>query len=103
VDRKMAHDYKVEIDTLAVGLTRPPIFMGVNLRLFFSAVIFCVLICLDTHSFYGIPIFIFLYIVMLRMSAKDINFFTLWVKGFSKTPPVMNSFFWGGTNSYSVW
>ena len=95
--------YKVEIDTLAVGLTRPPMFMGVNLRLFFITVIICVLICIDTHSFYGIPLFIFLYLVMLKMSAKDANFFILWVKWLSKTPPVLNSFFWGSTNSYEMW
>ena len=95
--------YKVEIDTLAVGLTRPPLFMGVNLRLFFATVIVSVLICIDTRSFYGIPIFIFLYLLMLRMSAKDVNFFMLWIKWLSKTPPVVNSFFWGGTNSYEPW
>lgn len=95
--------YELEIDSLAIGLTRPPMFMGVNLRLFFAAVVVSVLACVDTQSLYGIPLFIFLYLAMLRFSVKDPNFFMLWVKWLTKTPPVLNSFFWGGTNSYEPW
>jgi type IV secretion system protein VirB3 len=96
-------DYTVAIDPLAVGLTRPPLFMGINLRLFFANVIFSVLLCVDTHTFYGIPIFILLHLVMLRCSAKEPNFFQLWLKGFSKTPPVLNFNYWGKVNSYVPW
>lgn len=96
-------DYTIEIDHLAVGLTRPPMFMGINLRLFFANMIFSLLICIDLHTFYGIPLFVTLHLIMVKLSAKEPNFFMLWLKFLSKTPPVLNSWFWGGVNSYEPW
>lgn len=96
-------DYKIEIDPLAVALTRPPMFMGINLRLFFVNLVFCFLICIDLHTVYGIPLFVVIHLVMVKFSIKDPNFFWLYLKSFSKTPPVLNSWFWGKTNSYEPW
>jgi type IV secretory pathway VirB3-like protein len=41
---------------LALALTRSPMFMGVNVRLFFANVVLCTLICIDAHTFWGIPV-----------------------------------------------
>lgn len=95
--------YTIEVDPLAVALTRPPVFMGINLRLFFGNMVICLLICVDFHTLYGIPLFIIFHGIMLRLSIKDPNFFWLWLKSLTKTPPVLNSWFWGKINSYEPW
>lgn len=96
-------EYVIEADHLAVALTRPPMFMGVSIRLFFANLVFCVLLCVDAHTLLGIPLFVLLHLFMVRCSAKDPNFFYLWVMSFIRTPPVLNRWFWGKTNSYEAW
>ena len=95
--------YMKEIDGLAVGLTRPPLFMGINIRVFFANVMLCAVICIDAHTFWGIPLFLVLHLLMLRLSVKESNFFYISMKALIKTPPVLNSLFWGKTNSYEAW
>lgn len=92
-----------EFDHLALGLTRSPMFMGVNVRLFFSNALLCTLICIDAHTFFGVPLFIFLHLVMARLSIKEPNFFYIQAKALIKTPPVLNRWYWGKTNSYEPW
>lgn len=95
--------YKIEIDHLAIGLTRSPMFMGVNIRLFFGNVVLCALICINAHTFLGLPLCIILHLLMARFSIKEPNFFTIYLKVFLKTPPVLNYWYWGKTNSYQPW
>lgn len=95
--------YTIESDPLAVALTRPPMFMGVNMRLFFANVVLCAMICIDAHTFWGIPLFVFLHLFMVRLSVKEPNFFYLKTKALVKAPPVLNRWYWGGTNSYEPW
>src|SRR5207248_477045 len=95
--------HHIEIDHLAVALTRPPMFMGVNIRLFFANLMLCTLICIDAHTILGIPLFIFLHCWIVRFSLKEPNFFYIRTKSFIKTPPVLNRWFWGKTNSYEPW
>lgn len=97
------NDYVIETDHLAVALTRPPMFMGINIRLFFANLVLCTLVCIDAHTFIGIPLFIFLHVCMVKLSVKEPNFFHIWVMSFVKTPPTLNKRFWGGTNSYQPW
>ena len=93
----------IDVDHLAVGLTRSPMFMGVNIRLFFANIVICTLICVDAHTMLGIPLFIILYLLAARLSIKEPDFFSIWIKSFFKTPPVLNATFWGKTNSYEPW
>lgn len=92
-----------ERDHLALGLTRSPVFMGVNIRLFFANVMLCTLICIDAHTFWGIPLFVVFHLIMVRFSIKEPNFFSIYTKALTKTPPVLNRWFWGKTNSYEPW
>ena len=96
-------NYQIEVDYLAIGLTRPPLFMGINIRLFFGNLMLCTLICINAHTFLGLPLFIILHLVMARMSIKEPNFFYIYYKFFFKTPPVPNFWYWGKTNSYNPW
>lgn len=96
-------EYAIETDSLAVALTRPPMFMGVNIRLFFGNVVLCTLICVDAHTLMGLPLFVMCHLLMVKFSVKEPNFFYLWVMSFIKTPPVLNRWHWGNTNSYEPW
>lgn len=97
------NEYKVEADHLALGLTKSPMFMGVNIRLFFINMVVCTLICIDADTFLGIPIFIFNHFIIVKLSIKEPNFLYILTKSLIKTPPVLNSFYWGKTNSYGPW
>ena len=91
------------MDHLALGLTRPPMFMGVNMRLFFANLMLSTLVCIDANTLLGIPLFIVIHLMMVKLSVKEPNFFYILWKAFTKTPPVLNSGFWGKTNSYEPW
>lgn len=99
----MTEAYQTEIDYLAIGLTRPPVFMGINIRLFFSNLVLSTLVCINAHTFWGVPLFIFLHLIMVKLSIKEPNFLYIYFKFFFKTPPVLNFWYWGKTNSYSAW
>ncbi len=94
---------KIEVDHLAVGLTRPPMFMGVAIRLFFTNIAICTLLCIDAHTLLGIPLWFILHFISVTFSVKDPQFLNIWLQSFFKTPPVLNYGFWGKTNSYEPW
>jgi len=96
-------DYELGYDALAVGLTRPPVFMGVSTALFFGNLMLGMIICVVTHTAYGALLSIILHVTMARISAKEPKFFSLWWKALTKTPPVLNTKYWGKTNSYEPW
>ena len=96
-------NYEIENDHLALGLTRSPMFMGVNIRVFFGNVVLCALICINAHTFWGIPLFVLLHLVAVRLSIKEPDFFYLYWSSFTKTPPMLNRWYWGKLNSYEPW
>lgn len=95
--------YQTEIDYLALGLTRSPMFMGINMRLFFFNLVFCAVFCIDAQTFLGIPFFFLLHLIFFKQSIKEPNFFSIWLKAMTKTPPSLNYVYWGKTNSYEPW
>ncbi len=99
----MTEQSHVEVDHLAVGLTRSPMFMGINIRLFFANIVVCTLICIDAHTVLGIPLFIILHLTLAKLSINEPDYCSICVKSFFKTPPVLNRHFWGKTNSYEPW
>lgn len=94
---------KVEKDPLAIGLTRPVMFMGLPIRLFFGNAMLGSLICIDAHTFLGIPLMVLLHLIMAKLALSEPLFFKLYFYSFIKTPPVMNYSFWGKTNTYLPW
>ena len=95
--------HSIEKDHLALGLTRSPMFMGTNIKTFFANVVLCTLICIDAHTFLGIPLFIFLHLLMVKFSIKEPDFLFIRAKTLIKTPPVLNRWYWGNANSYEPW
>jgi type IV secretion system protein VirB3 len=98
----MNNDYKIEIDNLALGLTRPPMIFGVSLQVAVWNMIFAALAYVYLHSFYVLIFFGFIHLIAVRLSIKEPRFLELYIRRFSKTPPVLNNSFWGGCNSYSI-
>lgn len=96
-------EYQIEVDNLALGMTKAPMFMGVNLRMFFANIVLCTLVFLDFHSFMGIPLFFINHLIMFKISIKEPNFFSIYINAFLKCPPVLNRGYWGKTNSYEPW
>ncbi|MHB1948755.1 MAG: VirB3 family type IV secretion system protein [Gammaproteobacteria bacterium] len=92
-----------EIDYLALALTRSPMFMGVNMRSFFANIVLCTLICINAHTLLCIPLIILIHLLMVRLSIKEPDFLYINIKSFIKTPPVLNYWYWGKTNSYEPW
>tara|TARA_R110000868_G_scaffold351481_2_gene612765 strand:- start:1435 stop:1737 length:303 start_codon:yes stop_codon:yes gene_type:complete len=99
----MNNNHQKEYDYLALGLTKSPMFMGVNLRLFFGNIVLCALICINAHTLWGVPLFVVIHLVAVRLSIKEPDFLYLNIKAFIKTPPAPNRWFWGKTNSYEPW
>lgn len=95
--------YKMQIDPLALGLTRSTSFMGVNIKVFFFNLVVGLLICINAHTLLGIPLFFILHLIMARLSIKEPNFIYIYFKALTKTPPHFNYRFWGRTNSYEPW
>ncbi len=98
----MNNDYKIEIDDLALGLTRPPMIFGVSLQVAVWNMIFCALAYVYIHTFYVFPFFGLVHLIAVRLSIKEPRFLDLNIRRYSKTPPVLNARFWGGCNSYAL-
>ena len=94
---------QIEGDHLAVGLTKSPMFMGVNIKTFFANVVFCALLSINAHTAWGIPLFVILHVLFAKMSIKEPDFLSIYLKAFFKTYPLLNRKFWGNTNSYEPW
>lgn len=92
-----------EKDPLALGLTRSPMFMGINIRVFFFNLVICSLICIHAHTLMGVALFAGLHFIFARLSIKEPDFLYLNIKALIKTPPLMNRWYWGGVNSYEPW
>ena len=95
--------YEIGKDHLALGLTRSPMFMGVNIRVFFGNVVLCSLICINAHTFLGVPLFLLLHLIAVKLSVKEPDFFYLNLSSFIKTPSMLNRWYWGKLNSYEPW
>ena len=94
--------YELELDPLAVGLTRPPLFMGIALKLFVALVLFCMITYIYTQTLWMVPIFGLLYSIALYASLDEPRFYEYWLQYGRQTPPVRNYGLWGKTNSYDA-
>jgi type IV secretion system protein VirB3 len=99
----MNESYQKELDPVALGLTKSPMFMGVNLKVFFGNMALCALICLHTKMLLGLLLFIGFHLIASRLSVKEPNFISIYWQSFIKTPPTLNRKYWGKTNSYEPW
>lgn len=95
-------EYEIELDELAIGLTRPPMIWGVMLPVVVVNMLLCTLSYVYLKSFYVCPFFVAFHWIAMRFSIKEPRFLMLYFKYFQKTPPVLNTPYWG-CNSYDYW
>ncbi len=93
-------EYQIEIDDLAVGLTRSPMFLGVMLQVAVINMLLCTLAYVYLKTLYVVPFFALLHLIAARFSIKEPRFLEIYYKWITKTPPVLNVLFWGKCNSY---
>ena len=93
-------DYQIEIDELAVGLTRPPMFFGVMMQVALVNIMLGTIGYIYLKTFYIIPFCALLHFIAMRLSIKEPRFLMQYYLYFAKTPPVLNIVFWGNCNSY---
>lgn len=93
-------EYQIEIDDLAVGLTRPPMFFGVKLQTAILNLMCCILSYVFFQTIWVVPIFGLLHLIAMRISIKEPRFIDLYISYLSYTPPLKNVIFWGKCNSY---
>jgi len=99
----MSDDFLIQIDPLAVGLTRPALWLGVPLKLCF---INMMLVSLGYVYIQNLSVLLFLPILHLLFrwgTHQDVRWFEGFCRYFIKTPPTLNKPFWGQTNSYEPW
>jgi type IV secretion system protein VirB3 len=92
--------YTIELDDLALGLTRPPMAFGVMMKVAMFNLMLCFLAFIFSKSFYVIPLFGLLHLISVQLSIKEPRFIELHALKFIKTPPVLNYVVWGKCNSY---
>lgn len=90
----------MEIDDLAIGLTRPPMIFGVTLTVAFSNLMLATLSYIYLRYLYLLPIFVLLHFIAVQLSVNEPRFLDLFFSYITKTPPVLNYVFWGKCNSY---
>ena len=89
-------------DPVALGLTRLPLFWGVPLKAFFINVMVAAILGLHTTLWLGFIAAIVGYVTLLTLTRYEPRYLHILWKAYTKTPPVLNSAFWGSCNSYEV-
>lgn len=93
----------LEHDPLAVGLTRPPLFMGVAIKIMFALFFLVAWVFAVTKSLWILPVGAVLYFVALFFSIKEPRFHEYLIRAITKTPPLRSRAQWANTNSYEPW
>jgi type IV secretion system protein VirB3 len=94
-------EYTIEVDDLALGLTRPSMVFGVTITVAFSNLMIAALSYIYTRSFYLIFLVAIFHLIATQLSVKEPRFLDLRFRQFTLTPPVLNYNFWGKCNSYA--
>lgn len=89
----------VEITPVVIGLTRPPMMMGVPFNAFFLIIGITVLAFLIFDTFWAAGFAPIAYIVLFSLCSYDVRILDVISVATSKTPRIRNKNFWG-TNTY---
>ncbi len=106
----MTQNYQLEMNELAIGLTKPSTKLGVPFAPFYLSI----MICFFGWMFYqattgdtnlsGVITFIFVWLIsfggMLYITSKDIFGMNIFWMNFTKFPRHRTYEFWGNTDSY---
>ena len=95
-----AEDEKVEMDPLFLGMTRPPMVLGVTYTFFVINAMVTVISFLALNNLFAFLIGFPVHIVGYLLCLKDPRIFDIWRVRLLKTPMIRNRSFWR-SNSYS--
>ena len=73
-------------------MSQSKILLGVNPWIFFGNVIICTLICINAHTFWGVPLFAVFHLLVVRFSTKGADYMYLSCNSLIKTPPLLNRY-----------
>lgn len=93
----------LERDALALGLTRPPLWMGIPVKIVFPLGFLSMWLFVLTKSLWVIPIAGCFYVITLFFSTKEPRFYEYAIRLFTKTPSLPSKAHWNKTNSYEPW
>jgi type IV secretion system protein VirB3 len=93
---------KLKTDPLFLGMTRPPMFMGVTYMWGMVEIAFCCIYFINTSSFYVFFLFAFLHVVGLIISSKDGRLVEVWFIGMKTNFRCTNKAIHGNISSYDV-
>lgn len=99
----MKDESLIAIDPLAVGITRPALWMGVPLKLCFINLMIVSLGYVYVQDFRLLLLFPVFHGLIRWGTYRDPRWFEGFCQFFIKTPPTLNKPFWGQTNSYEPW
>jgi type IV secretory pathway VirB3-like protein len=66
---------------------------GATSRMYLVNLIVCTLICIFTHSLWGVLLFVVVHLLAVRISAKESDYFNLNMKYFVMMPTVLNRWY----------
>ena len=93
-------DEKVEMDPLFLGMTRPPMFMGVTYTFFVINGMVTTIAFLALNNLFAFLIGLPVHLIGFLLCLKDPRIFDIWRVRLFKTPMTRNRSFWSA-NSYS--
>ena len=93
-------DEKVEMDPLFLGMTRPPMFMGVTHTFFVINGMVTTIAFLALNNLFAFLIGLPVHLIGFLLCLKDPRIFDIWRVRLFKTPMTRNRSFWRA-NSYS--
>lgn len=92
----------LEIDPLAVGLTRPAFFLGAPLHAVIINGMSCTLGYVYTQTVWFFLLFSLFHLVICMLTRQEPYFLLLLWRSLSHTPPVPHFHVWGKINSYGA-
>lgn len=81
---------EVEINDLA----NSRMLMSVKLKVLISNGLLCTILCIYAHTLWPVLLFVYIHLIVMRLSIKGEASLTLDGKHFTKMPPMMNRWHW---------
>jgi type IV secretion system protein VirB3 len=99
VDTSLEDD-EPRLDPLVIGLTRPPLMLGVPYVTFIVESVVIVMVFLNTKNLLTFGLIAPLHSIAYALTIRDVRFIEIIQKRLSRCPRTRNAAFWGG-DSYA--
>ena len=96
----MDSDEDVELTPLVIGLTRPPMMLGIPFNAFIIIIGVTIIAFLVADSFWAVLVAPVAYLILFSACSYDVRILDVIQVAGGKTPRIRNKNLWG-TNTYS--